>query len=69
MATFVQFSASSSEFPLGTLFDRVPDVAVELDITRQSLAGRVRRAHRNLLAGLFDFDERTLERATSLARE
>ncbi|RKD93608.1 helix-turn-helix domain-containing protein [Halopiger aswanensis] len=32
------------------------DLAAEVGITRQSLAGRLRRGHRNLLAGLFGFD-------------
>ncbi|NGM68612.1 bacterio-opsin activator [Natronolimnobius sp. AArcel1] len=32
------------------------DLAAELGITRQSLAGRLRRGHRNLLTGLFDGD-------------
>ncbi|AEH36174.1 helix-turn-helix domain-containing protein [Halopiger xanaduensis] len=32
------------------------DLAAGVGITRQSLAGRLRRGHRNLLAGLFGFD-------------
>ncbi|SDR27506.1 helix-turn-helix domain-containing protein [Natronobacterium texcoconense] len=45
------------------------DLATELEITRQSLAGRLRRGHRNLLAGLFGSSGGQIERerATSLS--
>ncbi|OVE83423.1 helix-turn-helix domain-containing protein [Natronolimnobius baerhuensis] len=33
------------------------ELASELEITRQSLAGRLKRGHRNLLAGLFDLTQ------------
>lgn len=36
------------------------DLAGELEISRQSLAGRLRRGHRNLLGGLFDDTGRRL---------
>ncbi|WP_165875283.1 helix-turn-helix domain-containing protein [Natrarchaeobius chitinivorans] len=41
------------------------DLASELHITRQSLAGRLRRGHRNLLTGVFGDGGRALERAAS----
>lgn len=41
------------------------DLAADLEITRQSLAGRLRRGHRNLLAGVFGSDGPPLERVPS----
>lgn len=45
------------------------DLASELGITRQSLAGRLRRGHRNLLAGLFGFGEQVQNPAVSAAQD
>ncbi|ARS89683.1 helix-turn-helix domain-containing protein [Natrarchaeobaculum aegyptiacum] len=41
------------------------DLATDLEITRQSLAGRLRRGHRNLLARVFGSDGPPLERVPS----
>ncbi|RQG92944.1 bacterio-opsin activator [Natrarchaeobius halalkaliphilus] len=45
------------------------DLASEVGISRQSVAGRLRRGHRNLLAGLFSSSERTVGGVTSSAEE
>lgn len=45
------------------------DLATELGITRQSLAGRLRRGHRNLLADLFGTADRSLDRTHSFPVE
>ena len=45
------------------------DLATELGITRQSLAGRLRRGHRNLLAQLFRTGERSSGRVSAFSAE
>ena len=45
------------------------DLAAELGITRQSLAGRLRRGHRNLLAGLFGSSGRVVGRTASFVQD
>lgn len=45
------------------------DLAADLDITRQSLAGRLKRGHRNLLAGVFGSGGPPLERLGSPAED
>ena len=41
------------------------ELATDLGITRQSLAGRLRRGHRNVLSGLFGFDDENGQRRRS----
>ncbi|THE66743.1 bacterio-opsin activator [Salinadaptatus halalkaliphilus] len=45
------------------------ELAAELEITRQSLAGRLRRGHRNLLADLFRYPAGSAERATASVQD
>ncbi|RQH00822.1 helix-turn-helix domain-containing protein [Natrarchaeobius oligotrophus] len=67
--TPAQFEALELAFQRGYFDDprraTLAELASELHITRQSLAGRLRRGHRNLLAGVFDHGGQTLESAPS----
>ncbi|SDK35500.1 helix-turn-helix domain-containing protein [Natronorubrum texcoconense] len=71
--TLAQLEALELAFERGYFDDprraTLDDLATELGITRQSLAGRLRRGHRNLLARLFGIDEQVARRPTSFSAE
>ncbi|MXV62941.1 bacterio-opsin activator [Natronorubrum sp. JWXQ-INN-674] len=67
--TAAQLEALELAFEQGYFDDprraTLDELATELEITRQSLAGRLRRGHRNLLARQFGFSERSIDGISS----